>query len=93
MDDTGLLALTQAVLLEQLDRNDPAFALRRLVNEAAQHLGRPCGLVALWPDGRQRWTTGSLPDAAVRPGPLLQDRHEAFEAEGWHWLQIGRAHV
>ncbi|HSW07077.1 ATP-binding protein [Aquabacterium sp.] len=86
----GLLALTQAALLDQLDRDDAAHALRSLVNQVARQLGTPCGLLALGPDGRQRWTAGTLPDAAVRPGTPLLDRHEAFVEDGFCWMPLWR---
>ena len=43
----GLLALTQAALLEHLDRDDAAYALRKLVADVVQHLGVACGLLAV----------------------------------------------
>ncbi|MBI5256682.1 MAG: PAS domain-containing sensor histidine kinase [Burkholderiales bacterium] len=86
----GLLALTQAALLDHLDRDDPVHALRRLVADVAQHLERPCGLVALWPDGRRRWSTGVLPDEAVSPAALLQGRHDPFIEAGCCWLPLWR---
>jgi len=92
--DSGLLALTQAALLDQLDRDDAPHALRRLVAQVSQHLTLPCGLLALDADGRQRWHTGVLPDAALRPGrPLGSDEApitEAFAADGFVWLPLLR---
>ncbi|WP_284616196.1 sensor histidine kinase [Aquabacterium humicola] len=86
----GLLALTQAALLEHLDRDDPAFALRRLVADASRHLGLSCGLLAIAPDGQPRWTTGVVPDAAVRRGTPLAGRHEPFFEDGFCWLPLWR---
>ncbi|NRF69540.1 PAS domain-containing protein [Aquincola sp. S2] len=87
---SGLHALTQAALLEHLDRDDAAFALRRLVADASKHLGLACGLLAVAPDGQPRWTTGAVPDAAVRPGTPLARRHEPFFADGFCWLPLWR---
>lgn len=88
--DTGLLVLTQAALLDQLDRDDPLHALRRLVAEVSQHLALPCGLLALDADGAQRWHAGALPDSALRPGQPLAAHAEAFAEGGFCWLPLGR---
>jgi PAS domain S-box-containing protein len=86
----GLWSLTQAALLDHLDRDDPAFALRRLVVDAARHLGVRCGLLAVGADGRPRWTAGNVPDEAVLPGDALAGRHEPFVEAGYCWLPLWR---
>ena len=86
----GLWSLAQAALLDHLDRDDPAFALRRLVADATTHLGLPCGLLAVGPEGRPRWTAGTVPDSAVRPGTPLEGRREPFVADGFCWLPLWR---
>ena len=88
--DAGLLALTQAALLDQLDRDDAGYALRRLVAQVAQHMGLACGLLALAPDGSQRWTMGTLPDSAIGAGTPLQGRHQPFSEAGFCWLPLWR---
>jgi signal transduction histidine kinase len=86
----GLWSLTQAALLDHLDRDDPVYALRRLVADAGTHLGRPCGLLAVDATGQPRWTAGTVPDTAVRPGEPLADRREPFVEDGFWWMPLWR---
>jgi signal transduction histidine kinase len=86
----GLWSLTQAALLDHLDRDDPGDALRRLVTDAGTHLGWPCGLLAVCAAGQPRWTAGSVPDSAVRPGAPLGGRREPFMQDGFCWLPLWR---
>ena len=86
----GLWSLTQAALLDHLDRDDPGYALRRLVADAGTHLGVPCGLLAVCAAGQPRWTAGSVPDSAVRPGTPLGGRREPFMQDGFCWLPLWR---
>jgi hypothetical protein len=86
----GLWSLTQAALLDHLDRDDPAYALRRLVADATSDLGVPCGLLAVCAAGQPRWTAGSVPDSAVRPGSPLGGRREPFAQDGFCWLPLWR---
>ena len=86
----GLWSLTQAALLDHLDRDDPAYALRRLVADATTHLGVPCGLLAVCAAGQPRWTAGAVPDNAVRPGTPLAERREPFTLDGFCWMPLWR---
>jgi signal transduction histidine kinase len=86
----GLWSLTQAALLDHLDRDDPAYALRQLVADASTHLGVPCGLLAVCVSGQPRWTAGSVPDSAVRPGAPLGGRREPFLEDGFCWMPLWR---
>jgi signal transduction histidine kinase len=86
----GLWSLAQAALLDHLDRDDPAYALRQLVADASAHLGLACGLLALDAAGRPRWTAGAVPDAAVRPGAPLAGRREPYLEDGSCWLPLWR---
>jgi signal transduction histidine kinase len=86
----GLWSLAQAALLDHLDRDNPAYALRQLVVDASTHLGLACGLLALDAAGRPRWTAGAVPDAAVRPGAPLAGRREPYLEDGFCWLPLWR---
>ena len=86
----GLWSLTQAALLDHLDRDDPAYALRQLVAHAGTHLGLPCGLLAVDATGQPRWATGHVPDAAQRPGTPLAGRREPYLEDGFYWLPLWR---
>jgi signal transduction histidine kinase len=86
----GLWSLTQAALLDHLDRDDPGFALRQLVADASTHLQLCCGLLAVDAEGQPRWTAGAVPDAAVRPGAPLAGRREPYLEDGFFWLPLWR---